>query len=74
MSPLSPATIVTPIRLVVGAGFAYHGYPKLFSKKGHENITSMLRQRIEIMRQLRTRVPHADVRIGRLVEWAARLG
>jgi putative oxidoreductase len=32
-----------PTRLVVGGGLAYHGFPKLFSKRGHENIVSMLK-------------------------------
>ncbi len=44
MREMSAVRVATPIRLVVGAGLAYHGYPKLFSAKGHENIVSMLTQ------------------------------
>jgi putative oxidoreductase len=32
-----------PIRLAVGGGLIYHGAPKLFSARGHENIVSMLK-------------------------------
>jgi putative oxidoreductase len=42
MRACSPRGIADPIRLVVGSGFAYHGAPKLFTAKGHENITKML--------------------------------
>ncbi len=31
-----------PLRLVIGFGMAYHGYPKLFSSQGHEMFLGML--------------------------------
>lgn len=31
-----------PIRLILGGGLVYHGAPKLFSARGHENIVSLL--------------------------------
>lgn len=31
-----------PLRLMIGFGFAYHGYPKLFSSEGHANFQGML--------------------------------
>jgi putative oxidoreductase len=31
-----------PLRLILGFGFAYHGYPKLFSAEGHEMFVGML--------------------------------
>lgn len=31
-----------PLRLVLGFGFAYHGFPKLFSSQGHEMFVGML--------------------------------
>lgn len=42
MKALTRRGVADPIRLVVGSGFAYHGTPKLFTRKGHENISSML--------------------------------
>jgi putative oxidoreductase len=33
-----------PIRLVSGAGLMYHGAPKLFSRRGHENIVHLLKE------------------------------
>jgi putative oxidoreductase len=33
-----------PLRLVMGGGLAYHGFVKLSSRRGHENIVSMLQQ------------------------------
>lgn len=32
-----------PLRLILGFGFAYHGFPKLFSAEGHEMFVGMLR-------------------------------
>jgi putative oxidoreductase len=31
-----------PLRLVLGFGFLYHGFPKLFSSQGHAMFTGML--------------------------------
>lgn len=31
-----------PLRLVLGFGFVYHGYPKLFTSQGHEMFLGML--------------------------------
>jgi putative oxidoreductase len=31
-----------PLRLVIGFGMVYHGYPKLFSSQGHEMFLGML--------------------------------
>ena len=31
-----------PLRLVIGFGMVYHGYPKLFSGQGHEMFVGML--------------------------------
>jgi putative oxidoreductase len=31
-----------PLRLVLGLGYMYHGYPKLFSAEGHASIMGML--------------------------------
>lgn len=31
-----------PLRLILGFGFAFHGFPKLFSSAGHEMFTGML--------------------------------
>ncbi len=31
-----------PLRLVLGMGFAYHGFPKLFSSEGHAGFVGML--------------------------------
>lgn len=31
-----------PLRLVLGVGFMYHGFPKLFSTAGHEQFVGML--------------------------------
>ncbi|UCC74677.1 MAG: DoxX family protein [Gemmatimonadota bacterium] len=31
-----------PLRLVLGFGFAFHGFPKLFSGQGHAMFTGML--------------------------------
>ena len=31
-----------PLRLILGFGFAYHGYPKLFTGEGHEMFVGML--------------------------------
>ena len=31
-----------PLRLMLGFGFAYHGFPKLFSEAGHEMFVGML--------------------------------
>jgi putative oxidoreductase len=31
-----------PIRLILGGGLMYHGAPKLFTARGHENIVSLL--------------------------------
>lgn len=31
-----------PLRLILGFGFLYHGYPKLFSSQGHEMFLGML--------------------------------
>jgi putative oxidoreductase len=44
MTPRGRRSTTWPIRLVVGAGLAYHGAPKLFTARGHENISSMLTQ------------------------------
>jgi putative oxidoreductase len=33
-----------PIRLAAGGGLAYHGFPKLFTRFGHENIVHLLRE------------------------------
>lgn len=32
-----------PLRLILGFGFAYHGYPKLFTQEGHEMFVGMLK-------------------------------
>ncbi len=31
-----------PLRLIIGFGFVYHGFPKLFGAGGHEMFTGML--------------------------------
>ncbi len=31
-----------PLRLVIGFGFVYHGFPKLFSSQGHQMFQGML--------------------------------
>jgi len=31
-----------PLRLVLGSGFAYHGFPKIFTITGHGGMSSML--------------------------------
>ena len=31
-----------PLRLILGFGFVYHGFPKLFSAEGHEMFLGML--------------------------------
>ena len=31
-----------PLRLILGIGFIYHGFPKLFSSAGHEGFAAML--------------------------------
>lgn len=31
-----------PLRLILGFGFAYHGYPKLFTADGYESLVGML--------------------------------
>lgn len=31
-----------PLRLVIGFGFAYHGYPKVFTSEGHASFLGML--------------------------------
>ncbi len=31
-----------PLRLIIGFGFLYHGFPKLFSAAGHEMFVGML--------------------------------
>jgi len=31
-----------PLRLVIGFGFIYHGFPKIFSGQGHEMFVGML--------------------------------
>ena len=31
-----------PLRLILGLGFVYHGFPKLFSAEGHEMFLGML--------------------------------
>ncbi len=31
-----------PLRLILGFGFAYHGFPKLFSAEGHRMFVGML--------------------------------
>ena len=31
-----------PLRLLLGFGFVYHGFPKLFSSEGHEMFVGML--------------------------------
>jgi putative oxidoreductase len=33
-----------PVRLATGGGLAYHGFPKLFTRSGHENIVYLLRE------------------------------
>ena len=33
-----------PLRMVLGAGMMYHGYPKLFSTQGHQAFEGMLSQ------------------------------
>jgi putative oxidoreductase len=33
-----------PLRILIGIGFVYHGYPKLFSANGHHVFTGMLRE------------------------------
>ena len=32
-----------PLRLIIGFGFVYHGFPKLFSAAGHDMFVGMLR-------------------------------
>jgi uncharacterized membrane protein YphA (DoxX/SURF4 family) len=31
-----------PVRLILGAGFVVHGYPKLFTQKGHGDLADQL--------------------------------
>ena len=31
-----------PLRIILGIGFIYHGFPKLFSSAGHEGFVAML--------------------------------
>ena len=31
-----------PLRLIIGFGFVYHGFPKLFSSQGHDMFLGML--------------------------------
>lgn len=33
-----------PVRLVFGAGFMFHGYPKLFTPDGYQNILHIMQQ------------------------------
>ncbi len=33
-----------PLRLILGFGFVYHGYPKLFSGQGHDGFVGMLQK------------------------------
>jgi putative oxidoreductase len=42
MSNKSADLAVLPLRLVLGFGFIYHGFPKLFSAQEHQQFTGML--------------------------------
>ena len=33
-----------PVRIIIGIGFVYHGFPKLFSSEGHTMFLGMLQQ------------------------------
>jgi putative oxidoreductase len=44
MGSANDSLAILPVRLAVGGGLTYHGYPKLFSGRGHQNIVSMLKQ------------------------------
>jgi putative oxidoreductase len=37
-----PSWAPLPLRLILGIGFLYHGYPKVFSAQEHANFTGML--------------------------------
>jgi putative oxidoreductase len=40
------------VRLVIGGGFAYHGYPKLFTAEGHASFLYIMQQMGAPMPQL----------------------
>lgn len=42
MSLLRPDLAPLPLRLILGFGLAYHGFPKLFSAEGHAGFVGML--------------------------------
>jgi len=42
MTKVSSKWAPLPLRLIIGFGFVYHGFPKLFSAGGHEMFLGML--------------------------------
>src|SRR5207247_8647587 len=38
----SPRWAPVPLRIMLGVGFVYHGWPKLFSSQGHQGFVGML--------------------------------
>jgi len=37
-----------PLRLILGFGMIYHGWPKIFSSEGHDGVVGMLRDMIGV--------------------------
>ena len=37
-----------PLRLILGIGMVYHGWPKIFSSEGHDGFVGMLRDMIGV--------------------------
>lgn len=42
MNPAWHKWAALPLRLIIGFGFIYHGFPKLFSSSGHDGFVGML--------------------------------
>ena len=42
MTTARPSWAPVPLRLMLGIGFIYHGFPKLFTAAGHDMFTGML--------------------------------
>lgn len=43
-----PAYAPLPLRLILGFGSLYHGWPKVFSAQGHDDFVGMLRNMIGV--------------------------
>lgn len=56
-----------PLRLIIGFGFIYHGFPKLFTEEGHQTILGMLRD-------LGVPLPEVMAWVVAIVEFAGGIG